>query len=66
VVATTSILLVSLGVYEWSLVFDQYFIYLPLMMFPEAFINGALVATFVGATPELLSSFDVDRYFNDD
>ena len=66
VVSATSILLVSLGVYDWSLVFDQYFIYLPLMMFPEAFINGAMVATFVGATPELLSSFDVDRYFNDD
>lgn len=66
VASASSLMLVVLGVYSWSTVYEGYYMYLPLMIFPEAFINGTLVATIIGTSPEILSSFDMDRYFNDD
>lgn len=65
VAISTSLMLGTLEVYSWSKVYDNYLMYLPLMLFPEAFMNGMLVAGIMGTKPELLSSFNVDEYFKD-
>lgn len=66
VACTTSLMLGLLQVYSWEAVYEEYFMYLPLMLFPEAFINGMVVAGVMGTFPHLLSSFNVDKYFSDD
>ena len=65
VASTTAIMLGALAVYSWEDVYHNYFRYLPLMLFPEAFLNGMFVAGLVGTMPQWLSSFDEDKYFND-
>ncbi|WP_018717138.1 energy-coupling factor ABC transporter permease [Arhodomonas aquaeolei] len=37
---------------------------LPLLMFPEGFINGAVMTMLVAYRPEWVSSFDDERYLN--
>lgn len=66
VACVTTVMLGVLGVYSWEAVYHEYFRYLPLMLFPEAFINGMVVAGVMGTFPHLLSSFDVNKYFSDD
>lgn len=66
VACVTSAMLGLLQVYSWEAVYEEYFMYLPLMLFPEAFINGMVVAGVMGTFPHLLSSFNVDKYFSDD
>jgi len=66
VACVTSLMLGLLDVYSWDAVYEEYFQYLPLMLFPEAFINGMVVAGVMGTFPHLLSSFNVDKYFSDD
>jgi len=63
VAVSTSLLLGCLDVYSWDDVYHNYFMYVPLMLFPEAFVNGMVVAGVMGTKPELLSSFNVDEYF---
>lgn len=65
VAIVTALMLGMLGVYSWEEVYHNYFMYLPLMLFPEAFVNGMVVAGVMGTKPELLSSFNVDEYFKD-
>lgn len=65
VACSTSLMLGFLGIYEWSEVYHNYFRYLPLMLFPEAFLNGMIVAGLVGTVPHWLSTFDIDKYFRD-
>ena len=65
VAITTSLMLGLLGIYSWDEVYHNYLMYLPLMLFPEAFVNGMVVAGVMGTKPELLSSFNVDEYFKD-
>lgn len=66
VACVTSFMLGLLDVYSWDAVYEEYFQYLPLMLFPEAFINGMVVAGVMGTFPHLLSSFNVEKYFSDD
>lgn len=66
VALATSLMLGGLQIYSWQQVYQEYLMYLPLMLFPEAFVNGMVVAGVMGTKPELLSSFDVDKYFSDD
>lgn len=66
VALATALMLGGLGIYEWYRVYHEYLMYLPLLLFPEAFINGMIVAGIIGTKPELLSSFNVDKYFSDD
>ena len=65
VAVSTSLMLGLLDIYSWDDVYENYFMYLPLMLFPEAFVNGMVVAGVIGTKPELLSSFNVDEYFKD-
>ncbi len=66
VACATSLMLGGLEVYSWEVVYEEYLMYLPLMLFPEAFINGMVVAGVMGTAPHLLSSFNVDKYFSDE
>lgn len=61
----TSLMLGGLEVYTWDAVYENYFMYLPLMLFPEGFVNGMFIAGIIGTKPELLSTFNVDEYFKD-
>lgn len=65
VACSASLILGLLGIYEWAEVYHNYFQYLPLMLFPEAFLNGMIIAGLVGTFPHWLSTFDVDKYFKD-
>ena len=38
--------------------------YLPLFMFPEAFVTGMLISVFVVYRPEWVATFDDERYIN--
>ena len=64
VALSTALLIGGLEVYGWDDVWERYLIFLPLMLFPEAFLNGMVVATVMGTAPELLSSFNVKKYFS--
>ena len=43
---------------------DYLFLYVPIM-YPEAFLTGAIISIFVIYKPEWISTFDDNRYFND-
>jgi uncharacterized membrane protein len=64
VVVATSLMLGLLDIYSWENVYENYFMYLPLMLFPEAFVNGMIIGGVIATKPELLSSFNVDEYFD--
>jgi len=44
----TSLMLGGLEVYTWDAVYENYFMYLPLMLFPEGFVNGMFIAGIIG------------------
>jgi len=52
------------GDYTWTVIWEDYLRYLPLMMFPEGVINGMFIAGMVSFHPRWLSTFDEDSYFN--
>ena len=55
-------LLVAAGAYPLERVAYEYLPFLPLMMLPEGFLNGMLVAILAGFRPHWLCSFDERRY----
>lgn len=55
-------LLLLAGSYPAEQLLQQYFPFLPLMMFPEAFITGMLTAIMVVMKPGWVGSFDDIRY----
>lgn len=50
--------------YSFEVIWLNYLSYLPLMMFPEGFLNGMFIAAMVAFQPQWLSCFDEDSYFN--
>jgi uncharacterized membrane protein len=59
----SSILLLSLvGAYPDAKLIEESLLYLPLFMFPEAFITGMLISVFVVYKPEWVVTFDDERY----
>lgn len=57
-------LLLAAGAYAWDRLYDNYVIFLPLMLFPEAVLNGWLVSIMVGFKPHWISSFRDDEYLH--
>lgn len=55
-------ILQAAGVYEPGLIAYEYRIYLPLMIFSEAFLNGLLATALIGLKPEWILTFDDERY----
>jgi uncharacterized membrane protein len=56
------ILLVATGVYNSHHITQTYAVLLPVMMFPEAFLNGALMTLLVVFRPHWVSSFNDNLY----
>lgn len=50
------------GVYPWSELVSEYLRYLPLIMGPEGFVNGAIVTGLMVFHPERLLTLDPRRY----
>jgi len=61
----SSILLLSLvDAYPDAKLIGESLLYLPLFMFPEAFITGMLISVFVVYRPDWVVTFDDERYIN--
>ncbi|SDX00002.1 energy-coupling factor ABC transporter permease [Marinobacter mobilis] len=50
------------GAYTWEDLVHEYLRYLPLIMLPEAFVNGTVVTGFMVFHPERLLTLDPHRY----
>jgi uncharacterized membrane protein len=50
------------GVYEMSHLSREYLAYLPLLAFPEGFVNGIVMTGLVALRPEWVCTFDDERY----
>ncbi len=52
-----------LGLYPWEMVWDKYLKFLPVIIYPEGFINGVILTGMVAFHPRAISAFDPDSYF---
>ncbi len=59
----TGMLLLA-GVYTLQALQDSYLLFLPLMFFPEAVLNGWLIAIMVGFKPHWVGSFRDEEYLH--
>jgi uncharacterized membrane protein len=50
------------GLYDWAHIRNDYLPYIPLIIFPEAVLNGMLMTVFVVIRPEWVRSFDDEFY----
>ncbi len=53
-----------LGAHPWTLIWSDYLVFMPLVLIPEGFINGAVMTTLILLRPEWVRSFD-DRDYID-
>lgn len=53
------------GVYSWEVVFDNYLLLTPLMVFPEALLNGMTMTLMVIYKPDWVYCFHDKFYLND-
>jgi uncharacterized membrane protein len=65
VVLATATALNLAGVYTWAELIREYVRYLPLVIFPEAFISGGAMAILVVYKPHWVLTFDDDLYLRD-
>jgi len=64
VIVAGGALLLALGVQPWSRVGNDYLLFLPMIMLPEGFLNGAILTMLTILRPEWVRSFD-DRDYID-
>ncbi len=57
-------LLLAVGAYTLQKLNDTYLLFMPLMFFPEAVLNGWLVAIMVGFKPHWVGSFRDEEYLH--
>lgn len=62
-VVATALMLVA-GVYPLERLADTYLLFLPLMFFPEAMLNGWLISIMVGFKPHWVGSFRDEEYLH--
>lgn len=55
-------LLLLINAYPYEQLIEESLQYLPLFMFPEAFITGMLITIFVVYRPDWIATFDDERY----
>lgn len=65
VVAVSAAALYLLGAYPPSVLWDDYLVMLPLIMFPEGFVTGMILTMLVVYRPEWVRTFD-DRDYLDE
>lgn len=64
-VALASVLLLAVGTdTTWARLEDTYLQYLPLMVFPEAMLNGLVMVILVGYRPDWVRSFSDSDYLH--
>jgi len=63
--SSTALLLLLDGVYDWPKLKLEYFQYLPLIMFPEALVNGILMTGIMVFYPDWIRTFDAKAYIDD-
>lgn len=61
-VTVTALLLVVTGIYDMQYLLQDYFPFLPLMLFPESFITGMLTTLAVVFYPQWVLTFDDGKY----
>ena len=54
-----------IGAYSWDILSAELLLLTPLMMFPEAFVNGGMLAVLVMFKPQWVATFDEDEYLRD-
>jgi uncharacterized membrane protein len=64
VILSGALLLGLLGAHPWGRIGSDYLVFLPLVLLPEGFVNGALMTLLVILRPEWVRSFD-DRDYID-
>ncbi len=64
VIVAGGALLLALGAQPWSRVGNDYLLFLPMIMLPEGFLNGAILTMLTILKPEWVRSFD-DRDYID-
>ncbi|MEZ5537288.1 MAG: energy-coupling factor ABC transporter permease [Thiolinea sp.] len=62
VISCGTLLMLVSGAYDWSYLQANYLPFIPLLMFPEALMNGMLMTVFVIYTPDWVRSFH-DRHY---
>lgn len=63
VILTTALTLSLLDIYPWTLTWHKYTKFLPVIIYPEGFINGVFISAMVAFYPSLLSCFNPKSYF---
>jgi uncharacterized membrane protein len=61
---TATGLLLAADAYSLKKLTDSYLLFLPLMFFPEAVLNGWLISIMVGFKPQWVGSFRDEEYLN--
>ena len=64
VALTATALLLAAGAYSLAALSDTYLLFLPLMFFPEAVLNGWLISIMVGFKPHWVGSFRDEEYLH--
>jgi len=59
-----ALMLFAGGAYDWARLRDDFLVLIPLMIFPEAFINGGIVTVLIGLKPQWVWSFRDEEYID--
>jgi len=51
--------------YDFARISSEYFLFLPIILPPEAVVNGMLLSSIMVFKPDWVQSFDYHRYFDD-
>lgn len=63
-ISVASGILILGGVYSFHYLLQEYYPFIPLMVFPEGFITGMLISMMVAMTPSWVCTFDDARYLH--
>jgi uncharacterized membrane protein len=61
---TATGMLLTADAYSWQKLSDNYLLFLPLMFFPEAVLNGWMISIMVGFKPDWVGSFRDEEYLH--
>lgn len=59
----SSAALAIFGIYPLDIIWQKYLKFILVIIYPEGFVNGVIVAGLVAFHPHIISAFDPDRYF---
>lgn len=54
----------ALGLYDWHTIWHKYLKFLPVIIYPEGFLNGVVMTAMVAFHANLISCFHPGSYFN--